>query len=247
MPSPSEDRWKESSSLLLIFSIIGKFRTGTLRLPPGFQSAALGACHCHILPAKHSSLYNQLHPATFRCVYVKGFCATACCCSVVKSCPALCYPMDHSMLGFRVFYHLLEFAQTHVHWVSDATQPFHPLSPPSPPALNLCQRQDLFQWTDASHQVAKITELQLQQWLVLPVNSQGWFPLELVDWCDAIGRVNKRNGCRKIAEDLNATCLPCLQRQPKAEFKTGWERIGSQNDKRGWGQVWSAHQKQPFF
>ena len=161
MPSLSEDRWKESSSLLLIFSIIGKFQTGTLRLPPGFLSAAPWACHCHILPTKYFCLYNQLHPATFRCVYVKGFCATFCCCSVLKLCPALCYPIDCSMLGFRVLYHLPEFAQTHVHWVNDAIQPSHPLSPPFPPALNLCQHQDLFQWTDASHQVAKVTELQL--------------------------------------------------------------------------------------
>ena len=62
-----------------------------------------------------------------------------------------------------------EFAQTHVHWVSDAIQPFHPLSPPSPPALNLSQHQGLFQWVGSSHQVAKVLELQLQhqsfQWI----------------------------------------------------------------------------------
>ena len=58
---------------------------------------------------------------------------------------------------------------THVHQVSDAIQPSHPLSYPSPPALNLSQHQGLFQWVSSSHQVAKGLELQLQhqsfQWI----------------------------------------------------------------------------------
>ena len=53
-----------------------------------------------------------------------------CCCSVTKSCLTLCDPMDCSMPGFSDLHHLLEIAQTHVHWVSDANQPSHPLSPP---------------------------------------------------------------------------------------------------------------------
>jgi len=52
--------------------------------------------------------------------------------------------MDCSTPGFPVHY-LLEFAQIHVHSVSDAIQPSHPLSPPSPPAFSLCQHQGLFQ------------------------------------------------------------------------------------------------------
>ena len=55
-----------------------------------------------------------------------------CCCSVAQSCPTLCDPMDWSMLGFLVLLQLLELAQTHVHWVSDAIQPSHPLLSPSP-------------------------------------------------------------------------------------------------------------------
>ena len=46
--------------------------------------------------------------------------------------------------GLPVHHHLLEFTQTHVHRVSDAIQPSHPLSSPSPPALNLSQHQGLF-------------------------------------------------------------------------------------------------------
>ena len=61
--------------------------------------------------------------------------------SVPQSCPTLCDPMNHSMPGLPVHHQLLEFTQTHVHWVSDAIQPSNPLSSPSPPALNLSQHQ----------------------------------------------------------------------------------------------------------
>ena len=66
------------------------------------------------------------------------------CCLAAQSRTTLCDPMDCSTSGFPVLHHLLEFAQTHVHWVGDAIQPSHPLSPPSPPALNLSQHQGLF-------------------------------------------------------------------------------------------------------
>ena len=66
------------------------------------------------------------------------------------------------MPGFPVHYQLLELAQTHVHRVSDAFQPSHPLSSPSPSAFNLSQHQGLFQWFSSSDQVAKALELQFQ-------------------------------------------------------------------------------------
>ena len=84
------------------------------------------------------------------------------CCSVTKSCLNLCDLMNCSIPGFLVLHYLPAFAQTHVHWVSDAIQPFYPLSPLSPPALNLSQHQGLFQWVGSLHQVAKVLELQLQ-------------------------------------------------------------------------------------
>ena len=70
-------------------------------------------------------------------------------------------PMDCSTPGLLVHYQLLEFTQTHVHWVGDAIQPSHPLSSPSPPALNLSQHQGLFKWVSSSHQVAKVLKFQL--------------------------------------------------------------------------------------
>ena len=65
--------------------------------------------------------------------------------SVAQSCPTLCDPMNHSTPGLPVHHHLPEFTQTHVHRVSDAIQPSHPLSSPSPPAPNPSQHQSLFQ------------------------------------------------------------------------------------------------------
>ena len=63
--------------------------------------------------------------------------------------------MDCGMPGFPVLHCLPELAQTHVHRVSDAIQPSHPLSPLSPSALNLSQHQGLFQGVSSSHQVAR--------------------------------------------------------------------------------------------
>ena len=68
----------------------------------------------------------------------------------------------HGLQGLPVDHQLPEFTQTHVHWVSDAIQPSHPLSSPSPPTFNLSQHQGLFQWVNSSHQVAKVLEFQLQ-------------------------------------------------------------------------------------
>ena len=81
--------------------------------------------------------------------------------SVVQSCPTLCDPMNRSTPGLPVHHQLLEFTQPHIHWVSDAIQPSHPLSSPSPPACNSSQHQSLFQWVNSSHEVAKVLEFQL--------------------------------------------------------------------------------------
>ena len=82
--------------------------------------------------------------------------------SVARSCPTLCDPMNHSVPGLPVHHQLLESTQTHVHRVGNAIQPSHPLSSPSPPASNPSQHQGLFQWVNSSHEVAKVSEFQLQ-------------------------------------------------------------------------------------
>ena len=81
--------------------------------------------------------------------------------SVAQSCPTLWDPMNRSTPGLPVHHQLPEFTETHVHRVSDAIQPSHPLSSPSPPAPNPSQHQSLFQWVNSSHKVAKVLEFQL--------------------------------------------------------------------------------------
>ena len=82
--------------------------------------------------------------------------------SVAQSCPTLCDPMDCSTPGFPDHHQLPELLQSHVNRVGNAIQPSHPLSSPCPPAFNLSNHQDLFQWVSSSHQVAKVLEIQLQ-------------------------------------------------------------------------------------
>ena len=81
--------------------------------------------------------------------------------SVAQLCPTLCDPMNHSTPGLPVHHQLPEFTETHVHRASDAIQPSHPLSSPSPLAPNPSQHQSLFQWVNSSHEVAKVPEFQL--------------------------------------------------------------------------------------
>ena len=111
-------------------------------------------------------------------------------CSVTQSCVTLCDPMDYSMLGFPILYHLPELAQTHVHWVGDATQTSHPLSSLSPPAFKVycLPGNSLFNHflsIRAFHELALFI-----RWpnigastaaSVLPMNIQEWFPLGLTD------------------------------------------------------------------
>ena len=101
--------------------------------------------------------------------------------SVAQSCPTLCDPMNCSTPGLSVHHQLLEFNQTHVHWVSDAIQPSHSLLSPSPPAPNPSQHQGLFQWVNFSHEVDKVLEFQLQH------QSFQWTPRTDLLWDGLVG------------------------------------------------------------
>ena len=100
---------------------------------------------------------------------------------VAQWCPTLCNPMNRSMPGLPVHHQLRESTQTHVHWVSDAIQPSHPLSSISPPALNLSQHQGLCKWVSSSHQVGKVLELQPQ---ISPSNEHPGLISFRMDWLD---------------------------------------------------------------
>ena len=71
-------------------------------------------------------------------------------------------PHEPQHASLPVHHQLPELTQTHVHWVGVAIQSSHPLSSPSPPAFNLSQHQGLFKWVSSLHQVAKVSEFQLQ-------------------------------------------------------------------------------------
>jgi len=80
--------------------------------------------------------------------------------SIAQSCLTISDPMDCSSPGLPVHHQFSELTQTHVHWISEAIQPSHPLSSPSP-TFNFFQHQGLFKWVSSSHQVAKGLEFQL--------------------------------------------------------------------------------------
>ena len=98
-----------------------------------------------------------------------------------QSCLTLCDPMNCSTPGLPVHHQCPESTQTHVHRVDDAIQPSHPLSSPSPPALNLSQHQGPFKWVSSSHQVTKVLEFQLQH------QSFQWTPRADLLWDGLVG------------------------------------------------------------
>ena len=96
------------------------------------------------------------------------------CCSVAKSCPTLCDPMDFSTLGFPVLHYLPKFAQTHVHWANGTIQPSYPFSPPSPLALKSFPGSASFpvnQLFESDGQSVRASTS------VLPMNIQSWYLL----------------------------------------------------------------------
>ena len=100
--------------------------------------------------------------------------------SVAQSCPTLCDPMNHSTPGLPVHHQLPEFTQTHVHQVSYAIQPSHPLLSPSPPAPNPSQHQSLFQQVTLHMRWPKYWSFSFS--IIPSKNTQDWSPLGLTGW-----------------------------------------------------------------
>ena len=101
--------------------------------------------------------------------------------SVTESCLTLCDPMNCNTPGLPVHHQLLEFTQTHVHWVGDAIQPSHPLSSHSPPALQSLPSSESFSMSQlfaSGGQSIGVAALAS----VLPMKNQDWFPLEWTGW-----------------------------------------------------------------
>ena len=96
--------------------------------------------------------------------------------SVAQSCPTICDPMDCSTPGFPVHHQHLELTQTHIHHVSDAIQPSHPLSSPSPPASN-----------PSHHQGGQSIGVSASA-SVLPMNTQDWSPSGWTGWISLLSK-----------------------------------------------------------
>ena len=140
---------------------------------------------------------------------VDNCCCIISCCSVAKSCLTLCDPVYCSMPDIPVLHYLLELAQTHVHWVSDAIKLSHPLLSPSPPVFNLSQHQGLFKWVSSSHQVAKILKLRLQhqsfQWIFRVDFLQDWLV-----WSPCCPRDSQESSPALQFEGINSSVLSFL-------------------------------------
>ena len=127
----------------------------TPRLTRAFHLLA----NCFLFDFNTPTRFHQLHLCTPKMVHFsvvpdfliqRIFCNFRMFSSVAQLCPTLCNPMNCSTPGLPVHHQLPEFTQTHVHRVSDAIQPSHPLSSPSPHAPNPSQHQSLFQWVNSS-------------------------------------------------------------------------------------------------
>ena len=103
--------------------------------------------------------------------------------SLIQLCSTICDPMDCTTPGFPVHHQLLELAQTHVHWVSDAIQPSYPLSSLTPPALNLSQHQDLFQWDSCFGSGSQSIEVCFS---ISPSNEYSGLISFRIDWLDLL-------------------------------------------------------------
>ena len=114
--------------------------------PWSFVDRNLASCPLTQSPLPHWPSLEVIHARRLPLVHFS---------SVAQSCLTLCDPMNRSTPGLPVHHQLLEFTQTHVHWVGDAIQPSHPLLSPSPD-FNLSQHQGLYQWVSSLHQVAKV-------------------------------------------------------------------------------------------
>ena len=127
-------------------------------------------------------------------------------CSVVSN-SLQPHELQHTRLSYPSS--LLEFAQTHVHWVSDAIQPSHPLSSPSSPAFNFSQHQGLFKWVSSLHQVTKVLEFQLQhqsfQWIFRVDFLQEWLV-----WSPCSPRDSQESSSAPQFKSINSSVLSFL-------------------------------------
>ena len=132
--------------------------------------------------------------------------------------------MDCSTPGVSVYHHLLELAQTHVHRVSDAIQPSHPLLSPSPPPFNLSYHQGLFrmkQFFTSGGQSIGASPLAS----VLPMNIQDWFPLGLTVWSPCSPRDSQESSPTPQFKSIISLVLSFLYGPALTSIQDYWKTI----------------------
>ena len=120
------------------------------------------------------------------------------------TCVWFCDPMDCRTPGLPVHHRLPEFTQTHVRWVGDAIQPFHPLLSPSLPALNLSQNQERF-FTSGGQSIGVSASAS-----VFPKNIQDWFPLGLTGWISLLTKGLSESSPAPQFKSINSLALSLL-------------------------------------
>ena len=133
----------------------------------------LSYCSLALSPDLKISSYPQT-PVSPRCLFIFKSC-----CSVTQLCLTLCNPVYCSMPGFPVPHHLPKFAQIHIFCISDAIQPSHPLSSPSPlpsifPSVRVFSNESAVHISDQNTEVSAVAS-------VFPMSIQGWFTLRFTD------------------------------------------------------------------
>ena len=129
--------------------------------------------------------------------------------------------MNRSTPGLPVHHQLPEFTQIHIHRVSDAIQPSHPLSSPSPPTPNPSQHQCLFQWVNYSHEVAKVLVSALASFL--PKKSQGWSPLEWTGWISLQSKGLSRVFTNTTVQSINFLALSFFHSPTLTSIHDHWK------------------------
>ena len=127
--------------------------------------------------------------------------------------------MDCTRPGFPVLHYLLGFAEIHVHWVSDAIQPSHPLSPPSP-VLNLSQHQSLFQWVSSFHRWPKYWSFSFS---ISPSNEYSGLICLRFYWFDLLAVQGQESSSTPQLESINSSVLSLLYGPTLTSIHNYWK------------------------
>ena len=140
--------------------------------------------------------------------------------SVTHSCPTL-QPHESQHARAPCPSPTPEFTQTHIHRVSDAIQPSHPLSSPSPPAHNSSQRQSLFQWVNSLHEVAKVLEFSFS---IIPSKEHpGWSPSEWTGWISLQSKDSEESFPTPQFKSINSSALSFLHSPTLTSIHDHWK------------------------